>query len=267
MAKKPAKSAKAKKKGGSTGVSFDFLTLLGVTLAVGAILGGNWLEGGHISALLQLTAFVIVIGGTFGAVLIQTPLRDFRGALGRLRWVLLPPAFDREAVLGKTIEWSRIARRDGLLALEERVGKEPDNLTQKGLQLLVDGLEPEAIRTVMDVEIDNALAKDARAAKVYEAMGGYSPTIGIIGAVLGLIDVMNNLSDPTQLGAGIAVAFVATIYGVGFANLLYLPIANKLRAVSGDQMQYHEMVVDGIAMIADGDNPQTIQNKLEGYLD
>jgi chemotaxis protein MotA len=265
VAKKPAKSAA--KNGKPTGVSFDFLTLLGVTMAVGAILGGNWLEGGHISALIQLTAFVIVFGGTLGAVLIQTPLRDFREALRRFPWVFLPPSYDRPAMLAKTIEWSRMARRDGLLGLEQLVAKESDALTQKGLQLLVDGLEPEAIRTVMDVEIDNALAKDARAAKVYDAMGGYSPTIGIIGAVLGLIDVMNNLSDPAQLGAGIAVAFVATIYGVGFANLFYLPIANKLRAVSGDQMQYHEMLVDGIAMIADGDNPQTIQSKLEGYLD
>jgi len=265
VAKKPIKTGK--KKGKSGGVSFDFLTLIGVTMAVGAVLGGNWLEGGRITALLQLTAFIIVMGGTLGAVLVQTPLRDFRAALGRLGWVLLPPAFNREALLQKIIDWSKRARREGLLGLESAVDAEPDTLTQKGLQLLVDGLEPELIRSVMDVEIDNALAQDVRAAKVYEAMGGYSPTIGIIGAVLGLIDVMNNLSDPTQLGAGIAVAFVATIYGVGFANLFYLPVANKLRAISGDQMQFHEMVVDGLAMIADGDNPQTIQNKLEGYLD
>lgn len=265
MAKDKARAGKKSARG--RGVSFDFLTLIGVTLAVGAIVGGNWLEGGHVSALMQLTAFVIVIGGTLGAVLIQTPLRDFRLALRRLGWVLLPPSYDRQAVLEKTLAWSRLARRDGLLVLEKQVAGEPDGLTQKGLQLLVDGLEPEVIRSVMDVEIENALALDARAAKVYEAMGGYSPTIGIIGAVLGLIGVMNNLSDPSQLGAGIAVAFVATIYGVGFANLFFLPIANKLRSISGDQMQYHEMVLDGIAMIADGDNPQTIQNKLEGYID
>ncbi len=267
-ASKAGKAAKgAKKRRGSAGVSFDYLTLIGVTLAVGAIVGGNWLEGGHVSALMQLTAFLIVVGGTLGAVLIQTPLRDFRVALRRLIWVFAPPRFDRDAVLKKVMGWSRQARRDGLLALEQQVAGEPDELTQKGLQLLVDGFEPELIRTVMDVEIDNGLAVDARAAQVYEAMGGYSPTIGIIGAVLGLIDVMNNLSDPAQLGAGIAVAFVATIYGVGFANLFFLPISNKLKSISGDQMQYHEMVVDGIAMIADGDNPVTIQNKLEGYLD
>lgn len=249
------------------GVRFEYLTLIGVTLAVSAIVGGNWLEGGQVSALMQLTAFVIVVGGTLGAVLIQTPLQDFRMAMRRLGWVLVPPAYNRRAVLDKTIEWSRHARRDGLLALERYLELETDGLAQKGLQLLIDGLEPDMIRSVLEVEVDNTLAVNARAAGVYEAMGGYSPTIGIIGAVLGLIHVMNNLSDPAQLGAGIAVAFVATIYGVGFANLFFLPISNKLKSISGDQMQYNEMLVDGIAMIADGDNPQTIRNKLEGYID
>jgi len=248
-------------------VGFDYLTLIGATLAMVAIAGGNWLEGGHISRLMQLTAFVIVFGGTLGAVLIQTPLPDFQLALRRLSWVIAPPRYDRHEALEKVVEWSRRARRDGLLALEASANQEPVELTRKGLQLLVDGFEPEVISSSMDVEIDNVLAFDTRAARVYEAMGGYSPTIGIIGAVLGLIDVMNNLSDPSQLGAGIAVAFVATIYGVGFANLFFLPIANKLKLISADHIQYHEMVADGISMIADGDNPQAIQHKLEGYLD
>lgn len=265
MAKKERAVTKSRRSPG--GLSFDYLTLIGVTLAVGAIIGGNWLEGGHVTELLRLTAFVIVIGGTLGAVLIQTPLRDFLLALRRLGWVFFTPAYNRDAILTKTLEWSRVTRRDGLLALEKLVARESDSLIKKGLQLLVDGLEPEEIRSVMDVEIDNALAVDARAARVYEAMGGYAPTIGIIGAVLGLIQVMSNLSDPSQVGDGIAVAFVATIYGVGFANLLFLPICNKLKSISGDQMQYHEMIVDGIAMIADGDSPQVIENKLEGYLD
>ncbi|MFK7828935.1 MAG: flagellar motor protein [Congregibacter sp.] len=245
----------------------DILTLLGVTLAVGAIIGGNWLEGGDLSALLQLTAFVIVFGGTLGAVLIQTPMSDFRLALSRAIWVFLPPVYPRGLVLEKAQIWSRAARREGLLSLEKELENEQDALTQKGLQLLVDGLEPEDIRAVMEVEIDNAIEGDIRAARVFDALGGYSPTIGIIGAVLGLIHVMNNLSDPAELGSGIAVAFVATIYGVGFANLFFLPIANKLKAISGDQVGYHEMVVDGIVMIADGDNPQVIMNKLEGYVD
>lgn len=265
MAKNDGKSTVKAAPG--NGVRFEYLTLIGVTLAVGAIIVGNWLEGGRVSALMQLTAFLIVVGGTLGAVLIQTPLRDFRIAMRRFAWVLFPPDFDRAAVLEKTLAWSRQARRGGLLVLEQQVDLESDELTRKGLQLLVDGIEPEMIRAVMEIEIDNTLAANERAAGVYEAMGGYSPTVGIIGAVLGLIHVMNNLSDPAELGAGIAVAFVATIYGVGFANLFFLPVCNKLTSIFGDQMQYHEMVVDGLAMIADGENPQTIQNKLEGYID
>jgi chemotaxis protein MotA len=247
--------------------TLDFLTLIGVTMAVGAIVGGNYLEGGRVTALMQLTAFVIVVGGTVGAVLVQTPLRDFLLALRRLGWVVATPKFQRQALLDKTLEWSRQARREGLLALEKSVGNEPDPLIRKGMMLLVDGVEPDEIRAVMDVEIDNLVTQESNAARVFEAMGGYSPTIGILGAVLGLIQVMNNLSDPAELGSGIAVAFVATIYGVGFANIFFLPISNKLKAIYGDQMQYHEMVVDGISMIAEGESPQAIQNKLEGYLD
>lgn len=246
--------------------SFDVLTLMGVTLSVGAIVLGNTLEGGHINALLQLTAFVIVVGGTLGAVLVQTPLADFGLALRRLRWTLLPPAFQRQALLEEVLGWSRTARRDGLLALEKATSGVTDAFVGKGLGLLVDGLEPDSIRAIMEVEIDSTQAREARAARVYEAMGGYSPTIGILGAVLGLIHVMQNLSDPSALGAGIAVAFVATIYGVGFANLFFLPIANKLKAILAEQLRYQDMVVDGIVMIADGENPRAIQSKLEGYL-
>lgn len=249
------------------GVSLDVLTLIGVTLAVGAIIGGNWLEGGHISALMQLTAFVIVFGGTLGAVLIQTPPNDFMLALSRASWVVLPPRYPRQALLEKNLGWSRMVRKDGLLALEQEIKKEKDPFSRKGLQLLADGLEPEDIRTALEVEIDNALAVETRAARVFEAMGGYSPTIGIIGAVLGLIHVMNNLTDPAELGSGIAVAFVATIYGVGFANLFFLPMSNKLKAIAGEQVGYQEMALDGLTMIADGDNPQIILNRLEGYLD
>ncbi|MEQ8514662.1 MAG: flagellar motor protein [Chromatocurvus sp.] len=249
------------------GSRLDYLTLIGVTLAVGAIVGGNMLEGGRISVLLQLTAFVIVAGGTLGAVLVQTPLKDFMLAMRRLSCMVAAPRFAREPLMQRALVWSRVARRDGLLALEKQSDSEPDPFVRKGLTLLVDGVEPEEIRAIMEVEIDSKLASETRAARVFEAMGGYSPTIGILGAVMGLIHVMKNLSDPDALGAGIAVAFVATIYGVGFANLFFLPIANKLKAIYGDQMQYQEMVVDGVVMIADGENPRAIQSKLEGYLE
>lgn len=263
MAKRaPASSSK----GASRRGSFDYLTLLGAVLAVGAIVGGNWLEGGKASSLLQLTALVIVLGGTVGAVLIQTPWRDFKIAMGHLPWVFMPPVYGRAPTMEKIIDWSRMARRDGLLSLEQRMEEETDPFVQKGMRLLVDGLPPDDIRSVMEVEIDNALSRLTCAGRLYEAMGGYSPTIGIIGAVLGLIHVMNNLAEPAQLGAGIAVAFVATIYGVGFANLFFIPVSNKLTSLSRDQMEYQEMVLEGFVMIADGDNPMAIQSKLEGYL-
>ena len=254
------------RKGKPAGSAFDYLTLIGVTLSVGAIVGGNMLEGGRITSLLQLTAFVIVVGGTLGAVLLQTPLGDFLFAMRRLKWVLRTPRFDRQPLINDVLEWSRRVRRDGLLSLEKQAQGVADPFLRKGLTLLVDGLEPEEIRAIMEVEIDSKLAREERGARVFESMGGYAPTVGILGAVLGLIHVMKNLSDPSALGSGIAVAFVATIYGVGFANLLFLPVANKLKALYGEQLQYQEMLLDGVIMIAEGENPRAIQSKLEGYL-
>lgn len=244
----------------------DILTLVGVVVALGAILGGNMLEGGHIDSLLQLTAFVIVFGGTVGAILVQTQLTIFLHSLKISRWVVMPPRLDVEAVMEKVIGWSNIARKEGLLGLEAIGDSEPDAFARKGLQLLVDGGEPQAIRAALEVEIETHEHRDLLAAKVYESMGGYSPTIGILGAVMGLIHVMNNLADPTKLGSGIAVAFVATIYGVGLANLFFLPIANKLKAVIGDQSRFREMIMVGLAAIAAGENPRNIESKLRGYL-
>jgi chemotaxis protein MotA len=254
------------RKGKPAGSAFDYLTLIGVTLSVGAIVGGNMLEGGRITSLLQLTAFVIVVGGTLGAVLVQTPLGDFLFAMRRLKWVLSSPRFDRQPLINDVLEWSRRVRRDGLLSLEKQAQGVADPFLRKGLTLLVDGVEPDEIRAIMEVEIDSKLAREERGARVFESMGGYSPTVGILGAVIGLIHVMRNLSDPSALGAGIAVAFVATIYGVGFANLLFLPVANKLKVLYGEQLQYQEMMLDGVIMIAEGENPRAIQSKLEGYL-
>ncbi|MEH6616241.1 MAG: flagellar motor protein [Porticoccus sp.] len=244
----------------------DYLTLAGVTLSLVAVIGGNLLEGGHTDSLMQLTAFIIVFGGTLGAILVQTPLKVFLHAMKRFKWVFLPPKIERIETLKKIIDWSKIARKDGLLGLQNIADKETDKFVKKGLLLLVDGSEPDEIRKILEVEVDSSHDHEMSAAKVYEAMGGYSPTIGIIGAVLGLIHVMNNLSDPATLGPGIAVAFVATIYGVGMANFFFLPMSNKLKTLSSDQTQYHEMLVDGVVSIAEGENPRAIESKLEGYL-
>ena len=239
--------------------SVDFLTIAGVALSLLAVIGGNMLEGGHTDSLMQLTAFLIVFGGTLGAILVQTPLNVFLHAMKRFRWIFLPPKVERQQTLKKIMAWSKVARKDGLLGLQKVAEREKDKFTKKGLMLLVDGSEPDEIRKILDVEIDSSALNEMNAAKVYEAMG-------IIGAVLGLIHVMNNLADPAALGPGIAVAFVATIYGVGLANFFFLPISNKLKTLSRDLTQYQEMLVDGVASIAEGENPRVIQSKLEGYL-
>ena len=239
--------------------------MVGIMLALVAILGGNVLEGGHVSSLVQLTAFVIVGGGTLGAVMVQTPIRTFVHSMKISRWVLVPVKLQPEEAAEKIVNWSNIARREGLLGLEAIAEEEPDQFARKGLQLLVDGSEPEVIRSILEVEIDSKEHKDIQAAKVFDGMGGYSPTIGIIGAVMGLIHVMNNLADPSKLGSGIATAFVATIYGVGFANLLFLPMANKLKSQIHSQTQFREMIVEGVISIAEGENPRNIETKLQGY--
>jgi chemotaxis protein MotA len=244
----------------------DILTLIGIVVSIGAILGGNALEGGHIGSLLQLTAFIIVMGGTVGAVLVQTQMAVFLHALKLAVWVFKPPPLEIKAALDKILQWSQVARKEGLLGLQDAAENEPDDFSKKALQLLVDGREPEAIRRVLEVDLSSQETHDTHAAKVFDGLGGYSPTIGIIGAVMGLIHVMNNLADPSALGPGIAVAFVATIYGVSFANLFFLPMGNKLKTIIGQQSHFRDMVIDGIVSIAEGENPRNIETKLQGYL-
>ena len=244
----------------------DFISIGGLALALLAIVGGQILEGGHLGSLLQLTAFLIVIGGTMGAVMLQSSLPVFLGGLKLLKWVFVPPQFHPQHLIEEIISWSQVARKGGLLALEPLIEDLHDPFKRKGLQMLVDGAEPEKIREALEVEIDTYEEHQRQAAKVWEAAGGYAPTIGIIGAVMGLIHVMENLSDPSKLGGGIAVAFVATIYGVGSANLLFLPVANKLKALIGHQVTIREMLIEGLGSIANGENPRVIETKLQGYI-
>ncbi|MDD3652462.1 flagellar motor protein [Immundisolibacter sp.] len=244
----------------------DILSFAGIVVSFIAILGGNALEGGHIGSLLQLTALLIVAGGTIGAVLVQTPLPTFLRAMKMVGWVFMPPRLDFKAAIERMVEWGNVARREGLLGLEPMSESESDPFVKKGLQLLVDGSEPDTIRGVLEVELSAAEHQETAAAKVFEGMGGYAPTIGILGAVMGLIHVMENLSDPSKLGGGIAVAFVATIYGVGMANLFFLPVANKLKGLVHHRSQFKELTIEGLAAIAAGENPRNIEMKLHGYL-
>jgi chemotaxis protein MotA len=244
----------------------DILTIFGIFIALAAIIGGNLLEGGHTDSLVQLTAFVIVMGGTLGAIMVQVQLSVFLRAMKISAWIFKPPRLEAEEAISKIVSWSNIARKEGLLGLENISETEEDVFARSGLQLLVDGNEPETIRGIMEVDVATKEHADIQAAKVFEGLGGYSPTIGIIGAVMGLIHVMNNLADPSALGPGIAVAFVATIYGVGAANLFFLPIANKLKSLIHYQTQFREMIIEGVISIADGENPRSIENKLKGYI-
>lgn len=245
----------------------DVLSVLGVIVGLVAILGGNWLEGGHLGALINLPALIIVVGGTVGAATLQVPMPTLRLALRRLVYVFAPLPLDFKGGVGKIVRWAMAARKEGLLGLESVADSERDPFARKGLQLLVDGSEPDSIRAVMELESDLREHRDVNAAKFYESMGGYSPTIGIIGAVLGLIHVMGNLADPSKLGPGIATAFVATIYGVALANLFLLPVAGKLRVLARNESQYREMLIEGVIAIAEGENPRAIELKLNGFVE
>jgi len=244
----------------------NLLSLLGVALALFAILGGNYLEGGHIGALLNGPAALIVLGGTLGAALVQTPFQVVRRALGMALWLFVPPRIDLEQGISKVVEWSQTARSLGLLGLETLAENEEDDYACKGLQLLADGCLGEKIRSTLELDLIVQENRDLQAARLFESMGGYSPTIGIIGAVLGLIHVMSNLENANSLGQGIAVAFVATIYGVAFANLLLLPLAGRLKAVIHQQAQYRQMLLEGLLSVAEGENPRSIELKLQAFM-
>ena len=243
----------------------DKISILGLIISLLAIVGGQVLEGGHISSLVQPTAFLIVIGGTLGAVMLQSPFSVFKQGLSMARWIFFPPKGGDQRVVEQVTRWSSLARKEGLLALENEILTLRDPFVKKGLQLLVDGAEPMRLREVMEVELGTYEHHMKTSAKIWEAAGGYAPTIGILGAVMGLIHVMENLSDPSKLGAGIAVAFVATIYGVGSANLIFLPMAKKLLSSIGDTVAVREMYIDGLVGIANGDNPRIIESRLQGY--
>ena len=244
----------------------DIISIIGLLLGISAIVVGQILEGGQVGSLVQLTAFMIVIGGTVGAVMLQSPLRVFIDGLAMSKWVFRPPGYLPQDMLNMILTWSQQARRGGLLALEPLIDDQADLFQRRGLQMLVDGAEPDVLRDTLEMELHGYELHHHDAARVWSAAGGYAPTIGILGAVLGLIHVMENLSDPAKLGAGIAVAFVATIYGVGSANLIFLPIANKLRFHIGRRVRLKEMYIEGIVSIANGENPRMIEAKLQGYL-
>lgn len=244
----------------------DILSVLGFVFATVAVIGGSILKGAGVKALLSAAAFLIVILGTLAATLIQVPMSTMKRAMAVVGWIFKPPQIDPGQTIEKVTAWSQTARKDGLLGLEGEMDTESDPFVRKALQLLVDGTEPDGIQQIMDVEISTREDQDNAAAKVFEAMGIYAPTMGILGAVMGLMAVMQNLADPSKLGHGIAAAFVATIYGIGSANLFFLPMAGKLKGIVQAQTKQREMVVEGVVSIAHGENPRNIESKLQGFM-
>lgn len=252
-----------KTKGG--GSKPDIATFVGLLLAVGGIVGGLLLEGGKITDIIQYTAALIVFGGTIGAVMVATPLPVFLGATKKLVAVF----FEKAVTLGATIEeiigYATKARKNGIVSLEQDAAAVEDPFLRKALNLAVDGTDLQELQKMMDLEIAMEEQHAEAQAKVFEAAGGFAPTVGIIGAVMGLIQVMKNLENIDEVGHGIAVAFVATIYGVASANLFFLPAANKIKARAHKEILIRELVLEGVVGIVEGLNPKLIRSKLEAY--
>ena len=244
----------------------DIATIVGILLGAFAVIGGAVLEGLPFSSLTQPTAAIIVLGGTIGATILSFPLKVILGAAKGVTKVVFEPKTTDAEVVREIIGYAIKARKEGLISLESEIPTASDDFLKKALSLAVDGTDSKLLRETMEISLDHLEHEGLQDAKVFEAAGGYSPTIGIIGAVLGLIHVMENLSDPSKLGSGIAVAFVATVYGVSIANLVFLPFANKLKIRHQRDMTTKEMMLEGVLGILEGINPRIIEEKLKGYL-
>jgi len=244
----------------------DKATIGGVVVGLGGILGGMMMEGGKLAQIMQPTAAIIVGGGTLGAVMIAFPLEIVLAAAKRGMQVIMQPHHDAKETIKELVKFANQARKDGIVSLDAEIGKIKEPFLKKALMLAVDGTEPEELRSIMEVDLDQMASRDEKIPAVFEAVGGFAPTIGIIGAVLGLIQVMQHLNDINEVGRGIAVAFVATIYGVALANIVALPSAGKLKIRIHEEHLIHEMTLDGVISILEGMNPRMIETKLYGYI-
>lgn len=244
----------------------DWASLGGITLALIGILIGESIDGGRISSLLQPSAFVIVTFGTFGAVLLQSRPVNLRNGISKLQYVFREPEDQRTTLALEISQWSLVVRKEGVLKLEKIMNEASDPFVKKILRLVIDGAPPQTIKEVGANDIYQYELNERNAIKIWDSAGGYSPTIGILAAVMGLIHVMENLSDPTMLGSGIAIAFVSTIYGVGLANLFFIPVANKLKTLLQLEVSKYEMLVESLASIAYGEHTKVIEDRLSGYL-
>lgn len=244
----------------------DPATLIGIGLAVGAILLGNIMEGGNPMALLLPPAMIIVFGGTIGAGIACGLLTDAKSALNWVKVAFLAPSPAAGDTVATVVKLAETARREGLLALEEAARDVEDPFLRRGIELAVDGTDSEELRAILEAEITAKEARDRAGAKLFKDMGGFAPTMGIIGTVMGLVHVLENLSDPGKLGHMIAGAFVATLWGVLSANVMWLPMANKIQRLSQIEVHHMEVILDSVIAIQSGTNPRVLQQKLNASL-
>ncbi|WP_410512554.1 flagellar motor protein [Paenibacillus sp. BR2-3] len=244
----------------------DITSIIGILAGLAAIIGGFFWEGGSLTGLLQLNAALIVFGGTFAAVLISFPAAKLRTIPAALRMAFGRSTENMEEKAEEIIAMAAITRRAGVLALEQKAEEHPHHFTREGLQLIVDGTDPDQVRQILELEMDAVELKYEGYTKIFEAAGGYAPTMGIIGTVMGLIRVLGNLTDPSQLGPSIAVAFTATLYGVASANLIFLPIASKIKSRSQSRIQSLEMLLVGILALQNGEHPLLVRKKLASFV-
>ena len=243
------------------------MSFIGILIAVAFIIIANLLEGGHPSALLNFPAFLIVIGGTIGAVCVQFPFSTLKDVKRYFLWLIKPPNYDYFEMASTLFEYSEVARKQGYLALEEQLEEVSDPFLKETMSMIVDGVDKDTLIDIVQTKMSNEETRLNQVGKFYEAMGGYSPTMGILGAVLGLIHAMGLLDQPEELGHGIAVAFVATIYGVAFANIIFLPIGNRYKLFSQELTRYQDMIVEVAYDIINGAPTLDIRNRIVSYVD
>ncbi|WP_282938823.1 flagellar motor protein [Paenibacillus sp. RC67] len=244
----------------------DLTTIIGIVFGVGALIGGYMWDGGHISALIVPSAMLIVFGGTIGAVVVSFPMSTLKETGKALKMAFKETKRDPGTIIDELVDMATVARREGVLALEQRAQEHSNDFLRDGLMMVVDGTDPELTRQILELEMDALEHHHEGWAKIFESAGGFAPTMGIIGTVMGLIHVLGNLSEPSTLGPAIAVAFAATLYGVASANVIYMPLAQKIKVRSKEQISEMELMLEGILALQAGENPQLIKKKLKSFL-
>lgn len=244
----------------------DFATLVGIVLALFSLGVSVIIEGGHLSSLVSLPAFIIVFGGTIGATMVGFTLEELKATPNLFRIGFAGSDYNPITMIQTLVSFAEKARREGLLALEDELATANNQFLQKGMQLVIDGTDAELVRSILETELNFIQERHHRGAAIFEAAGGFAPTMGIIGTVMGLVHVLGNLSDADSLGPAIATAFIATLYGVASANVIFLPLAAKLKNRSANEILVYEVALEGILSVQSGDNPRIVEEKLKAFL-